>query len=167
MPLGAEYRRSKPRWHWVRWGLGTQLPPHGKGYSSLPTFRTVYCGQTVAHLSSCWALVRNCHCHCGILTLWCVDGCQRWCAEASALFKSCSREHCRRWHSWRRCATWPEMEHAANAGVMAIFSLSNQIWSYDNPPFWWGHGKRLCKKIAKHVIWTRRMLWIVVDGRSW
>jgi len=30
-----------------------------------------------------------------------------------------------------------------------------------------GHGKRLCKKIAKHVIWTRRMLWIVVDGRSW
>ena len=30
-----------------------------------------------------------------------------------------------------------------------------------------GHGKRLCKKIVKHVIWTRRMLWIVVDGRRW
>jgi len=30
-----------------------------------------------------------------------------------------------------------------------------------------GHGKRLCKKIDKHVIWTRKMLWIVVDGRSW
>jgi len=30
-----------------------------------------------------------------------------------------------------------------------------------------GHGKRLCKKIAKHVIWTRRMLRIVVDGKSW
>ena len=30
-----------------------------------------------------------------------------------------------------------------------------------------GHGKRLCKEIAKHVIWTRRMLWIMVDGRSW
>jgi len=29
------------------------------------------------------------------------------------------------------------------------------------------HGDRLCKKIAKHVIWTQRMLWIVVDGRSW
>jgi len=29
-----------------------------------------------------------------------------------------------------------------------------------------GHGKRLCKKIAKHIIWTRRMLWIVVDGRT-
>jgi len=29
-----------------------------------------------------------------------------------------------------------------------------------------GHGKRLCKKIAKHVILTRRMLWITVDGRS-
>jgi len=27
------------------------------------------------------------------------------------------------------------------------------------------HGERLCKKIAKHVIWTGRMLWIVVDGR--
>ena len=30
-----------------------------------------------------------------------------------------------------------------------------------------GHGQRLCKKIAKHAIWTRRMLSIVVDGRSW
>ena len=30
-----------------------------------------------------------------------------------------------------------------------------------------GHGERLCRKTAKHVIWTRRMLWIVVDGRSW
>jgi len=30
-----------------------------------------------------------------------------------------------------------------------------------------GHGKGLCKTIAKHVIRTRRMLWIVVDGRSW
>jgi len=28
-----------------------------------------------------------------------------------------------------------------------------------------GHGKRLCKKIAKHVISTRRMIWIIVDGR--
>jgi len=25
-----------------------------------------------------------------------------------------------------------------------------------------GHGERLCKTIAKHVIWTGRMLWIVV-----
>jgi len=31
----------------------------------------------------------------------------------------------------------------------------------------WGCGQRLCKKIAKHVIWTGRMLWTVVDGRSW
>jgi len=30
-----------------------------------------------------------------------------------------------------------------------------------------GHGKRLCKRIAKHIIWTRRMLWIVVDWRIW
>jgi len=30
-----------------------------------------------------------------------------------------------------------------------------------------GHGQRLCKKIAKHVIWRGRMLWIIVYGRSW
>ena len=29
-----------------------------------------------------------------------------------------------------------------------------------------GHGERLCKKIATHVIRTGRMVWIVVDGRS-
>jgi len=28
-------------------------------------------------------------------------------------------------------------------------------------------GERLCKQIAKPVIWTGRMLWIIVDGRSW
>jgi len=27
--------------------------------------------------------------------------------------------------------------------------------------------KRLCKKIVEHVNWTGRMLWIIVDGRSW
>ena len=31
----------------------------------------------------------------------------------------------------------------------------------------WKEKKRSCKKIAKHVIWTRRMLWSMVDGRSW
>ena len=30
-----------------------------------------------------------------------------------------------------------------------------------------GRGERLCKKIAKHAVWTGRMLWIIVDGRSW
>ena len=30
-----------------------------------------------------------------------------------------------------------------------------------------GHGKRFCEKIAKPVIWTGKMLWIMVDGRSW
>jgi len=29
-----------------------------------------------------------------------------------------------------------------------------------------GHGERLCRKIAKHVIWTGRMLWIVVDEEA-
>jgi len=28
-------------------------------------------------------------------------------------------------------------------------------------------GERLCKRIAKHTVWRGRMLWIVVDGRSW
>jgi len=27
-----------------------------------------------------------------------------------------------------------------------------------------GHGKRLSKKIAKHVIWTRRMLWATINS---
>jgi len=30
-----------------------------------------------------------------------------------------------------------------------------------------GLGERLCKNIAKHVNCTWRILWIVVDGRSW
>jgi len=40
--------------------MGTQLP-HGKGHSSPPRFETthVYCGQTIDHLSNCWALVKN------------------------------------------------------------------------------------------------------------
>jgi len=29
------------------------------------------------------------------------------------------------------------------------------------------HGERLCIKIAKHVTWMGRMLWIIVDARSW
>jgi len=29
-----------------------------------------------------------------------------------------------------------------------------------------GHGQRLCKKIAKHIILTGRTLWIIVAGRS-
>jgi len=31
--------------------------PHGKGQSSPPTSAHVYYGQTVVHLSNCWALV--------------------------------------------------------------------------------------------------------------
>ena len=30
-----------------------------------------------------------------------------------------------------------------------------------------GRGQRLCRKTVEHAIWTRRMLWIMVDGRSW
>jgi len=39
--------------------------------------------------------------------------------------------------------------------------------SADRTVYQRGHGQRLCKKIAKHAIWTGRMLRIVVDGRSW
>jgi len=47
-------------------------------------------------------------------------------------------------------------------------NIWNMRWrAPDQEVYQRGHGKRLCKKIAKHVIWTRRMLWIVVDGRSW
>ena len=30
-----------------------------------------------------------------------------------------------------------------------------------------GHAQRLCKKIAKHTVWTGKTPWIMVDGRSW
>jgi len=47
--------RPWPRRHCVRWG--PNYPSHGKGHSN-PHFRAhVYCGQTVAHLSNCLALV--------------------------------------------------------------------------------------------------------------
>jgi len=51
--------RPRPRRHCVRWGPSS---PHGKGHSSLHFSAHVYCGQTVAHVSNCWALVRLfCH----------------------------------------------------------------------------------------------------------
>jgi len=36
---------------------GDPALPHGKGHSSPQFSAHVYCGQTVAHLSNCWALV--------------------------------------------------------------------------------------------------------------
>lgn len=52
-----------------------------------------------------------------------IDGCQGWRSEASPLFKSCSREHCGWWHDWCCCATCPEVEHAANTGILAVSTL--------------------------------------------
>ena len=44
-------RPARPRPHCVRWGFS--------GDPALPHFSAhVYCGQTVAHLSNCWALVQ-------------------------------------------------------------------------------------------------------------
>ena len=51
--------RPRPRWHCVRWGPapGHRPPPSKKG-GARPQFSVhVHCGQTVAHLSNCWALV--------------------------------------------------------------------------------------------------------------
>ena len=49
---GTWYRgRYRLRRHCVRWG------PHGKGHSSPHFSAHVCCGQTVAHLSNCWAVV--------------------------------------------------------------------------------------------------------------
>jgi len=42
------------RRHCVRW---VPSSPNGKGHSSPPFSAHVYCSQTVAHLSNCWALV--------------------------------------------------------------------------------------------------------------
>jgi len=47
--------RPRPRWHCVRWEPSS--PPPRKGAEQPPTFAYVYCGQMVAHLSYCWALV--------------------------------------------------------------------------------------------------------------
>jgi len=46
--------RPRPRRHCVRWEPSC---PHGKGHSSPHFSGHVYCGQMVAHLSNCWALV--------------------------------------------------------------------------------------------------------------
>jgi len=58
---------------WIMMLLGTEVglgpgdimldedpapPPKKKGHSSPHFSAHVYCGQTVAHLSNCWALVR-------------------------------------------------------------------------------------------------------------
>jgi len=46
----------RPRRHCVRWGPSS---PHGEGHSSPHFSAHVYCGQTVARLSKCWALVNS------------------------------------------------------------------------------------------------------------
>ena len=46
--------RPRPRPHCVRWG---PAPP--KKGAQPPIFADVYCGQTVTHLSCCWALVNH------------------------------------------------------------------------------------------------------------
>jgi len=53
MPLSTEIGLGTG--HIVRWGPSSARPKRG---SSSPQFSAhVYCGQTVAHLSCCWALV--------------------------------------------------------------------------------------------------------------
>jgi len=52
--------RPRPWPHCVRWGLGTQLRSP-KGAQLLQFSAYVYCGQTVAHVSYCWALVNPVH----------------------------------------------------------------------------------------------------------
>jgi len=77
-------------------------------------------------------------------------------------------------------AVWPN-RRAKNWGLRPLFGEESSntkspgwrnVWNTgwrapDEEVYQKGHGKRLCKKIAKHVIRTSRMLWIVVDGRSW
>ena len=47
--------RPRPRRHYVRWGPSSA---HGnRGTAAPPLSARVYCGQTVARLSNCWALV--------------------------------------------------------------------------------------------------------------
>ena len=54
MPLNWYAGRSRPRPHCARWEPSSPSPKRGCN----PQFSAdVYCGQTVAHLSYCWALV--------------------------------------------------------------------------------------------------------------
>jgi len=59
MDQDANWYGGRPQYRprCVRWGAS---PPPRKGHS--PQFSSpMYCGQTVAHLSYCWALVLFCH----------------------------------------------------------------------------------------------------------
>jgi len=47
--------RPRPRRHYVIWGPSS---PYGNGHSSPHFLAHVNCGQTVTHLSNCWALVK-------------------------------------------------------------------------------------------------------------
>jgi len=67
---------------WIKMKLGIKTRPHcvrwapislQSGGTAAPTFWSMYCGQTVAHLSYCWALVNSCKL---LQTLW-------WAARSS------------------------------------------------------------------------------------
>ena len=63
--------------------------------------------------------------------------------------------------SWRMHPCWGQ-RHSHIPELICGFNSSNMEYEDQR-----GHGERLCKKIAKHVIWTGRILWIVVDRRRW
>jgi len=104
----------------------------------------------------------------------------RWCWRSAALVVVIDRHH-HPHHCHNRLRTyWRHVTPAINRHSTALAAATivtvrvsvckhqhNSVFTghFNSPGR--GHGKRLCKKIAKHVIWTRRMLWIVVDGRSW
>jgi len=49
-----------------------------------------------------------------------------------------------------------------------LFNIRSMRWrAPDREVDQRGLGERLCRKIVKHVNRTGRMLWIIVDGRSW
>ena len=82
-----------------------------------------------------------------ILAIWNAVGCQSWSSEAPALFESCSREHCHRWHHWCCCSPLSEMDHVADWGIMAA------KWCGSRVTFWvgWSFKKMIPALGAKTV----------------
>jgi len=67
--------RPRPRWHCVRWGVGDSAPPTLRGTAAPHFLAHVCCGQVVAHLSNCWALVHvSCLLWC-MLVYYCMSAC--------------------------------------------------------------------------------------------
>jgi len=72
-----------------------------------------------------------------------------------------------------KTCSWPSRDDGMwNAALCHTPTGRRSVWNMrwrapDQEVDQRGRGERLCKKTAKHTIWTGRMLQIAVGGRSW